>query len=60
MTIILEHAKNSMKQREYRSTTFDKFTKCLDSTVARIKNTFNEFDHDIYKQKIQAFRDVLP
>jgi hypothetical protein len=60
MTIILEHAKNFMKQTEYRSTTFDKFSTCLDSTVARIKNTFNEFDHDSYKQKIQAYRDVLP
>ncbi|CAF1459175.1 unnamed protein product [Rotaria sordida] len=60
MQIILGHAKNFLKQTENRTTTFDKFSKCLDSTVVRIKNTLSEIDHDICKQKIKACRDILP
>ena len=33
---------------------------CLDSTVARIENTLEEFDYEIYKQKIKDCRDALP
>ena len=39
MKIILGHAKSFLKQTENRSITFDKFSMCLDSTVARIENT---------------------
>ncbi|CAF4180389.1 unnamed protein product, partial [Rotaria magnacalcarata] len=38
MKIILEHAKAFLKQTENRTTTFDKFSRCLDSTGVRIKN----------------------
>ncbi|CAF1593485.1 unnamed protein product [Rotaria magnacalcarata] len=38
MKIILEHAKTFLKQTENRTTTFDKFSRCLDSTGVHIKN----------------------
>jgi hypothetical protein len=60
MKVILGHAKAFLKQTESRSLTFDKFSTCLDSTVARIKNTLDEFDYDVYKQKINTCRDILP
>ncbi|CAF4026864.1 unnamed protein product, partial [Rotaria magnacalcarata] len=60
MKIILEHAKAFLKQTENRTTTFDKFSRCLDSTVVRIKNALNEFDYDTYNQKIKVCRDALP
>ena len=60
MKIILGHAKSFLKQTENRSITFDKFSMCLDSTVARIENTLEEFDYEIYKQKIKDCRDALP
>ena len=40
--------------------TSDKFSMCLGSTVARIENTLEEFDYEIYKQKIKDCRDALP
>ncbi|CAF3919436.1 unnamed protein product, partial [Rotaria magnacalcarata] len=60
MKIILEHAKAFLKQTENRTTTFDKFSRCLDSTVVRIKNALSEFDYDTYNQKIKVCRDALP
>ncbi|CAF4628390.1 unnamed protein product [Rotaria magnacalcarata] len=60
MKIILEHAKTFLKQTENQTTTFDKFSRCLDSTVVRIKNALGEFDYDTYNQKIKVCRDVLP
>ncbi|CAF4414527.1 unnamed protein product, partial [Rotaria magnacalcarata] len=47
-------------QTENQTTTFDKFSRCLDSTVVGIKNALGEFDHDTYNQKIKVCRDVLP
>ncbi|CAF1077730.1 unnamed protein product [Rotaria sordida] len=58
MRIILGHAKLFLKQTERRSTTFDKFSICLDSTIVRIQNTLNEFDYEIYKQKVKEDRDL--
>ena len=60
MSLILEHAKNFMKQTESRTMTFDKFSKCLDATIARIKNAWNEFDQSLYAIKVKACRDTLP
>ncbi|CAF3640922.1 unnamed protein product [Rotaria sordida] len=58
MRIILGHAKLFLKQTERRSTTFDKFSICLDSTIVRIQNTLNEFDYEIYKQKVKEGLDL--
>jgi hypothetical protein len=60
MRIILGHAKLFLKQTENRSMTFDKFSICLDSATVRIQNTLNEFDYEIYKQKVKKCRDLLP
>jgi hypothetical protein len=59
MKAILGHAKGFLKQTESRSLTFDKFPVCLDSTVAPVKKTLDEFDYDVYKQKIKTYRDIL-
>jgi len=60
MALILEHAKNFMKQTESRTATFDKFSKSLDATIARIKNAWNEFDQSLYNIKVKTCRDILP
>ncbi|CAM4793836.1 unnamed protein product [Rotaria magnacalcarata] len=56
----MEHAKAFLKQTENRTATFDKSSRCLDSTVVRIKNALSEFDYDTYNQKIKVCRNVLP
>ncbi|CAF1422697.1 unnamed protein product, partial [Rotaria sordida] len=60
MKIILGHVKLFLKQTESHSMTFDKFSTCLDSTTIRIENTLNEFDYEIYKQKVKECRVLLP
>lgn len=60
MKIILGHAKAFLKQTESRSITFDKFSVCLDAAIVRIKNTLQEIDYDICKQKFKDCRDALP
>ena len=60
MKIILGHARSFLKQTESRSMTFDKFSICLDSTVARIRHALNEIDYNGHEQRIKDCRDVLP
>ncbi|CAF3509236.1 unnamed protein product [Rotaria sp. Silwood2] len=60
MKVILGHTKAFLKQTESRSLTFEKFLHVKIQPLFVLKKTLDEFNYNIYKQKIKAFRNVLP